>query len=388
MQRAGAGGLTAGSIGGVPIVLAPSWVLSVAVIAALAVPVVSQVVPGTGTLLAAAVSVVLGVLLGASVLAHELGHCLAARLLGVQVLGVRLYLLGGVSELASTPRSPRDEAVIAGAGPAVSAVLAGMFWLAVQGTAGDTVGWLLLVLLALSNAVVAVFNLLPALPMDGGRVLRAAVWKVFGNRRAGTTVAVAGGFVIAAALALWSVLVLIDVGAAGALPAGIGVAMASFVAVGAAQERAPRRRPPWPVGVRIASLSRPVIRLPAETPVWLALESAGQHAVILIEAGGVARGLLDVPAATALAQHRPQSPASLVARPVPPEAVLLADDDPADVAERIRSTAATAFLLVDESGSPAGVIQRQDLADALQRAGPAPPDGAAHGLRRHRRTAP
>ena len=64
MQRAGAGGLTAGSIGGVPIVLAPSWVLSVAVIAALGVPVVSQVVPGTGTLLAVAVSVAIGLIFG------------------------------------------------------------------------------------------------------------------------------------------------------------------------------------------------------------------------------------------------------------------------------------------------------------------------------------
>ena len=71
-----------------------------------------QVVPGTGTAAAVAVSVLLGVLLGASVLAHELGHCLAARMLGMTVVGVRLYLLGGVSELARVPRSPREEAII------------------------------------------------------------------------------------------------------------------------------------------------------------------------------------------------------------------------------------------------------------------------------------
>ena len=171
-----------GRIGGVPIVVAPSWVLSVAVIVALGVPVISQVVPGTGTGAGRRGVDLLGVLLGASVLAHELGHCLAARVLGMQVVGVRLYLLGGVSELAKAPRSPREEAIIAAAGPAVSAVLAGAFWLAVAATTPGTVGWLLVMLLALSNLVVAVFNLLPALPLDGGRVLRAGVWRVSGNR--------------------------------------------------------------------------------------------------------------------------------------------------------------------------------------------------------------
>ena len=121
------------------IVVAPSWIASVAVIVALGVPVITQVVPGTGTGVAIVVSIVLGVLLGASVLAHESGHCLAARALGMQVVGVRLYLLGGVSELERAPRSPREEAVIAAAGPAVSAVLAGVFWLAVQAVDRGTV---------------------------------------------------------------------------------------------------------------------------------------------------------------------------------------------------------------------------------------------------------
>jgi len=358
--------VTLGSVGGVPIIVTPSWVLSVVVIAAFGVPVITQVVPGTGVGMALAVSVVLGVLLGASVLAHELGHCLAARLIGIPVSGVRLYLLSGVSELARPPRTPRDEAVIAVAGPAVSAVLAGVFWLAEQRVAVSTVGWLVLILLALSNAVVAVFNLLPALPMDGGRVLRAAVWKAFDDRRAGTTVAVVGGYLVAAALAVWSVLLVVSSGIVGALPACIGVVMAVFVAVGAAQERAPRERTRWPVGLPLASLARPVVRLPAESPVWLALESAANHGVVLTEEGGIARGLLDVKAARELAAHRPQAPASLVARPVAAESIILADDEPADVVDRLRTTTAVDFLLVDDAGSPTGVIGRENILGALE----------------------
>jgi len=354
----------------VPIVVAPSWVLSVAVIVALGIPVVSQVVPGTGTGIAVAVSMVLGAGLGASVLVHELGHCLAARALGMEVIGVRLYLLGGVSELARVPGSPRDEAIIAGAGPAVSAVLAGAFWLAGQATDSGTVGWLLVLLLALSNLVVALFNLLPALPLDGGRVLRAGVWRASGNRRAGTTAAVIGGYVLAVLLAVWAVVLIIDAGTAGLLPAGIAVAMALFVAVGASAERQQHGHSPWPPEVSIRSLAHPVTELPTETPVVLALEAATDRAVILTEADGVVRGLLDVSAARALAGRDPQAPASLVARPLSPESIVLADDDPAEIAERSRRSTDPAFLLVDDAGRPAGVLRREDIAAAANRRRP------------------
>lgn len=366
-QREVPRGFPVGRIGGVPIVVAPSWVMSVAVIAALGVPVVARLVPGTGTGAAVAVSVLLGVLLGASVLAHELGHCLAARVLGMTVVGVRLYLLGGVSELARVPRSPRDEAIIAAAGPMVSALLAGVFWLAVTATYPGTVGWLLVMLLAWSNLVVALFNLLPALPLDGGRVLRAGVWRASGNRRAGTAAAVMGGFVIAALLVGWAAVLLHDAGSAGLLPAGIAVATALFVTVGAVAEWRQHGNSHWPADVSLASLARPVAQLPTETPVGLALDAAADRSVILTEADGVARGLLDVPAARALAERDPRAPVSLVARPLSPEAIVLADDDPAEVAERTRTVDAAAFLLVDAAGQPAGVLLRADIVAVLTR---------------------
>lgn len=361
-------GFPVGSIGGVPIVVAPSWVLAVAVIVALGVPVISQVVPGTGTGPAIGVSILLGVLLGVSVLAHELGHCWAARVLGMPVVGVRLYLLGGVSELSKAPRSPREEAIIAAAGPAVSAVLAGAFWIAVAATTPGTVGWLLVMLLALSNLVVAVFNLLPALPLDGGRVLRAGVWRASGNRGAGTKVAVIGGYVIAAALVGWAILLVTEAGSGGVLPAGIAVAMALFVAVGASGEGHQHgRSATWPANIPISSIARPVAQLPTETPVALALEAAADREVVLTEADGVARGLLDVPAARLLADRDPQAPASLVSRPWRPETIVLIDDDPAEIAERTRVVDSTDFLLVDESGQPAGVLRREDIVAVLTR---------------------
>lgn len=360
-------GFPIGNIGGVRIVVAPSWVASVAVIVALGVPVITQVVPGTGTGVAIVVSIVLGVLLGLSVLAHELGHCLAARRLGMGVVGVRLYLLGGVSEMSRAPRSPREEAVIATAGPAVSAVLAGVFALTLQLVRSGTVAWLLVLLLALSNFVVAVFNLLPALPLDGGHVLRAGVWRATGNRRAGTSAAMIGGYVIAVALVGWAALLVLNVGSAGLLPAGIVAAMGLFVAVGAGAERFGRSDRVWPADVCIQSIARPVAQLPTETPVAQALDAAADRAVILTEADGVARGMLDVAAARELAGRDPGAPASLVARAWLPETIVLADDDPAEIAQRTRTVNAAAFLLVDGAGQPAGVLRREDILAVLTR---------------------
>ncbi len=353
-------GLPLGRIGGIPVTVSPSWVLSAALIVGLATPVVAQLVPGTGTVAAVFVSVLLAVLLGVSVLAHELGHCLAARSVGIPVAGVRLYLVGGVSELARSPSTPKEEALIAAAGPGVSALIAVACGLLAGSTTTRTVGWLLLLELALSNGVVAVFNILPALPLDGGRVLRAGVWRVTGRRRLGTTAAVIGGYLVAAALVVWGIVQLVDRTRAGILQAAIAAVMALFVAVGAMAERnRPQRR--WPEGVPIASLARPVIQLPVETPVAMASAAAGSRAVVLTGADGAAVGLLDAAAAASLARHDPLAPAVRAAQQVDPDVVVLAHEDPADLVERLHTVAVTHFLLVDDNGHPAGVLLRTDI---------------------------
>lgn len=114
-----------------------------------------------------------------SVVLHELGHALVARKLGVFVSGIDLHFFGGVAKLASQPKSERDEIAIAAAGPAVSFVLAGLGMALYFAT-----GFAVFELLALVNLVIAVFNLIPALPMDGGRILRAILSKRFGHQRA------------------------------------------------------------------------------------------------------------------------------------------------------------------------------------------------------------
>jgi len=106
----------------------------------------------------------------ASVLVHELGHALVARRLDVRTAGIDLHFLGGMAQMIDPPRSARDEIAIAAAGPAVSLALAGLGFAlggALDWPFAQTFGWI--------NLILGLFNLIPALPMDGGRILRAAL---------------------------------------------------------------------------------------------------------------------------------------------------------------------------------------------------------------------
>jgi Zn-dependent protease len=358
-------GLPLGRIGGIAIIVAPSWLVSAVIIVVLATPVIRQLVRGISSPGAIAVAVLLAILLGVSVLAHELGHCLAARSLGVPVREVRLYLVGGVSELGRSPASPKEEALIAGAGPGVSALLAVICGLLVGSTDPGTVAWLLLLEMAVANAIVAIFNILPALPLDGGRVLRAGVWGLFRRRRVGTIAAVIGGFVVAAALLVWGIVEALHGTRVSLLYAAIAAVMGIFVAAGAMAEWPVRRARRWPEEVTVASLARPVLQLPGETPVGMALGVAGHRAVVLTGADGIAVGVLDPAGAAQLAAQYPSSPSSLAARPVQPGMIVLADDSPEEVVERLSQEPSPFFLLVGAEGHPVGVLLRSDVERVL-----------------------
>jgi Zn-dependent protease len=153
--RAMRSGIHLGRLAGFPIRLGWSFLLLLAIVA--------LTMGGLG-------GVFLVLLTFGSVLLHELGHALVARRLGVRIAGIELHFLGGAALMVDPPRSARDEIAIAAAGPAVSLMLAGLgFGL------GQAFGASILTHLGWVNLILAVFNLIPALPMDGGRILRAVL---------------------------------------------------------------------------------------------------------------------------------------------------------------------------------------------------------------------
>ena len=133
------------------------------------------------TVLAAAAGVALIMTVFLCVLLHELGHAFMARHYGIPTLDITMYPIGGVARLQRMPREPKQELLIALAGPAVNVVLAVFFYVLAGIMSGGTVHWTqaftpgadILTMLMWMNAGLVVFNLLPAFPMDGGRVLRA-----------------------------------------------------------------------------------------------------------------------------------------------------------------------------------------------------------------------
>jgi Zn-dependent protease/CBS domain-containing protein len=131
------------------------------------------------------VAILVAVLFLAALLAHELAHALVARRYGVSVRRITLWLLGGVSEMEAESPTPRAELLISGAGPATSLVLGGIFALATLTASGVGADRLLVVALgwlAGVNLLLGVFNLLPGAPLDGGRIVRAVVWRWTGDR--------------------------------------------------------------------------------------------------------------------------------------------------------------------------------------------------------------
>ena len=152
-----------------------------------------------GHIAAYAVAAVAALALFGSVVVHEIGHALTARRFGVQTSSIALFLFGGVATLEAEPPTPAADALVALAGPAVSACVALAAYGAMRlvdvvipagfaDAAASILGYIIVV-----NAMLTAFNLLPAYPMDGGRVLRAIVWQARHDRDGATaTVALVG----------------------------------------------------------------------------------------------------------------------------------------------------------------------------------------------------
>lgn len=143
-----------------------------------------------------------------SIIFHELSHSLVARRYGMTIRGITLFIFGGVAEMASEPPNPRAEFMMAIAGPIASFVLAAIFYglLQVVETAGAGEAFLGVVrYLSMVNMLLAVFNLIPAFPLDGGRMLRAALWHRSGDLSRATKIASKAGTIFGITLMMLGV---------------------------------------------------------------------------------------------------------------------------------------------------------------------------------------
>jgi Zn-dependent protease len=182
-----------GQVWGIPIGLNASWFLIFALLTfSLAGGFFPQAFPGISGLVALMAAVVTSVLFFGSVFLHELGHAYAAQRSGIRVRGITLFIFGGVAQLEHESRTPGEEFRIAAAGPLVSFALSALFAI-LAAVGGATLLGVIGSWLAGVNMTLALFNLIPGYPLDGGRLLKAAVWQYTRDEHRATRVAAMGG---------------------------------------------------------------------------------------------------------------------------------------------------------------------------------------------------
>ncbi|MDQ7841173.1 MAG: site-2 protease family protein [bacterium] len=191
------GALRLGTLLGIPVTINYTWFIAVWLVAwSLAGSYYPQQSPGFDENTYWAMGIVSAVLLFASVLAHEFGHALTARRFGMRTHAIMLFLFGGVAQVAEEPPSPRAEFLVAIAGPLTSLALAAALY-AVSPVLGDRALGTIVRYLVVVNLMLGVFNMIPGFPLDGGRVLRALLWRRSNNLPRATRIAARTGQVVA-----------------------------------------------------------------------------------------------------------------------------------------------------------------------------------------------
>ncbi|MGO9344572.1 MAG: site-2 protease family protein [Acidimicrobiales bacterium] len=379
-----------GTIGGVRVGLNWSVVVIVALIALALTGDLHYVAPGFGTAAYGLVALLTAALFLASLLGHELSHAFVARRRGVSVGGIVLWALGGVAKLNGDAPDAGSELRIAIAGPLASLLFAATFGLLALGF--DLVGASTLLATALwwlaeMNVALALFNLLPAYPLDGGRVLRAGLWRHWDDRlRATDAAAVVGGFLGMGLIGLGIFALLL-------VPAlslnGIWIAIIGwFVLRASRQQRAAVHIASSLDGLSVGDVMHPVAFVaPAYATIDNLVEKYMRPGRLdrcpLVDFNGAVAGLVSLDHLGAVPQQQwGFTKASEVSWPVTSLAQVAPFDALAPLVDRLASVPGHSALVWDE-GRLVGTVTPRDVEQALhspavfrKRSGYAPVSGA------------
>ncbi len=285
-------GLRIGSVVGVPILLTPIWF----VLPAYLVVASPSLVGGSEDDYILSVTLSLSLLL--SVILHEIGHCVVARAFGLPVRSITISLLAGYTEITEPPETPAREYAVAIAGPMVSLLLTGVCFAVENGFEPHTLPRLAFEGAAVVNGVLAALNLLPGLPLDGGRVLRSIVWHLRNDENLATRFAARAGMVVA--------FVVVPVVLVGLLPAaGVGdhgpitIVMSSLVGayiyLGALSSLRRGKLGATLPTISVAALARPALAVPATLPLSEAVRMAHEKAIralVVVDSSGRLEGIV------------------------------------------------------------------------------------------------
>jgi Zn-dependent protease len=359
-------GVPVGRVRGVPVLVSPSWLLFAAFVVFSFGP---RLTEQHGTLGGYGGAAAFAVLLLVSVLLHEIGHCLVALSFGLPVRSITVTFLAGLTEITQPPQTPAREYAVAVVGPTVSLLLAGLGWAGRDLFDPGSLPFLLMTVVAASNGLVAAFNLLPGLPLDGGRVLRAAVWKASGDAERATRAAAWAGRVVAVVVVPVALLVVLPAAGLGRVSVGTVLftgLVAAFIYAGASATLQHARVTARLPAASVAALARPALAVTADVPLAEAVrraQQAGVRAVVVVDGKGHPSAVVSEAAVLAVPEdRRPWVPVASVARTLSDGLVLDASLTGERLLEAMRRTPASEYVVADPPGGGVRVLVASDVA--------------------------
>jgi Zn-dependent protease len=363
--------LRLGRIAGIPVGV--NWsvlVILVLITDIVAVSILPRADAGQPASLYWAIAIPTALLFLASLLAHEAAHAIVARRKGIGVRSITLWMLGGVAQLDGEPPSARADLAIAAAGPATSLVAGAVLLGAAEGA--STLGGPAAIVAALAwtgatNAFLAVFNLLPGAPLDGGRILRALVWMRSGDRARGERAATGAGQVVGAALTGAGVAQLLILDQTG----GLWLMLVGwFLMWAASAERKTRALQAAAAGVLVGDL---MVRDPDCAAAWrpigefiatVAMRSR-QSVFPVTGLDGEPTGVVTLGRLCRVPPERAGDRVDSVAFPLPPD-YRAAPDDPVSSLVGRPAIAGALLAVVTANGRVVGMVTADDLGRLVQ----------------------
>jgi Zn-dependent protease len=352
---------------GIPVYISPYWFLVAGLLVVVyADSLTNQFTPARDRYFVATAFVIL---LYVSVLIHELSHCVVARAFRLPVRRVLLYPLGGFSEIEQEPPTPAQEFLVSAAGPVVSLALAAIAF-GLTGLVHPHLPHVLIDQLFRANLLVGIFNLLPGLPLDGGRIFRAGIWRITGKPAQATIAAAWAGRVLAI------LLIGIPVALSGTNIHAVTsyswlwvAVIAAFIWIQSGQAiRSAKVRERLP-GLQARTLARRAIPIPANLPLAEAIrraDAAQARALVVVDHQSTPIAIVNENAVLATPeQRRPWIEAGSLARTLDPGLVLSADLSGMALLEAVQHTPASEYLLIEPSGEVFGVLAASDLDHAF-----------------------
>jgi Zn-dependent protease/CBS domain-containing protein len=352
------------TVAGIPIYVSPFVVLFVIYLAVTFVPVAENRIGESSGTHTFALGLIAALLTIVFIALHELGHALVAKGLRFEVEAITVYGFVGLTEFRPEPQTPSRSFLVSVSGPLVNVVFGVAATVGYSFMDPNTDAGFIVWSIAYVNVALAIFNLLPGLPLDGGQVFASGIWKVTGSRSRATTAAAYAGFVVAGALAILALAYY-----SGGGQTLIALVFAAMLGMGAAQALKRNRIVERLPGLTAGGVARKAVTVDANLPLSEALRRAemqGVTAVIVTDSSGRPWAVMNGAAVDAVPpDRRPWTTINAVSRPIEESMRIPEGLGGEELLEKLAEASASEYVVQAPDGRLTGVLVMVDLVARL-----------------------